>query len=155
MPLYASLKKCGIPRWALFLSNGCAVRPLEEQLRRLVDFRKKSKRLHNNVHLCHSICISSNKTLDVVHPVLFVNVTTFTIYPCTVWSSLWCIFVVYHVSFLFLPAVYCFPRFARAHYLPLLCLCMCHVTAGQPIRQTTNCSGRTAARWSLMSGFGG
>lgn len=119
--------------------------------------QKKSKRLHNNVHLCHSICISSNKTLDVVHPVLFVNAVCHHFhhislhYVIVLVMHLCCLSCVFPLS----PAVYYFPRFARAYYFPLLCLCVCHVTAGQPIRQSTNCSGRTAARWLLMSGFGG
>lgn len=39
---------------------------------------------------------------------------------------------------------------ARAYY----CVCVCHVTAGQPIRKTPTCSGRTAVQWELISGFG-
>lgn len=52
------------------------------------------------------------------------------------------------------PAVNRFPRCVLVH-VPAssrYCICVCRVTARQPIRKTPTCSGRTAARWSLMLG---
>lgn len=51
------------------------------------------------------------------------------------------------------PAVNFFPVCVLVH-VPTVCVCVCHVTAGQPIRKTPTCSGRTAVQWELISGFG-
>lgn len=108
----------------------------------------------------HLLCLSWKTWCTVIHPVYYRQSSCH--WPCSPTLCLSDASLSWLCVFPVSPAVKCFLSMYVCVFLctcPLLpvsvCLCVCHVSAGQPIRKTPTCSGRTAVRLGLVSGFWG